>query len=125
MSIYSLVTRGHVLFTAYTTPLADILDDLDIVRKCYADDKQLMIAFSPKEKSNADEFVARMQECCLWVYEWLTSNFLSLNRDKTEFELIGIRQQLCKISIPTITIGDSIIHQSNVLTNLGVKLDKK
>ena len=116
---------GPVLFTAYTTQLADLLDDLDIVRKCYADDKQLMIAFSPKEKSNADEFVARMQECCLWVYEWLTSNFLSLNRDKTEFELIGIRQQLCKISIPTITIGDSIIHQSNVLTNLGVKLDKK
>ena len=58
------------------------------------------------------------------VYNWMSSNFLSLNPSKTEFLLVGLHQQLSKLSNP-------IIHLPNNVTllpvysarNLGVIFD--
>ena len=49
--------------------------------------------------------------------------FLKLNDDKTEFMLIGSRQQLSKLSIPHITIGDSEICPVSQARNLGTMFD--
>ena len=50
-------------------------------------------------------------------------NFLKLNEEKTEFLLFGSRQQLSKVSLPFITIGDSQITPSSQARNLGVIFD--
>ena len=42
---------------------------------------------------------------------------------KTEFVLIGSRQQLSKVNVPHITIGDSDISPATKARNLGVILD--
>ena len=53
----------------------------------------------------------------------MRQNFLKLNDEKTEFLLFGSRQQLSKVSLPFITIGDSQITPSSQARNLGVIFD--
>ena len=59
------------------------------------------------------------QEIC----SWMRQNFLKLNDEKTEFLLFGSRQQLLKVCLPFITIGDSQITPSSQARNLGVIFD--
>ena len=45
---------------------------------------------------------------------------LLLNDDKTEFLIMGTRQQLSKVNISSITVGNSDVTRSSVVRNLGV-----
>ena len=53
----------------------------------------------------------------------MRQNFLKLNDEQTEFLLFGSRQQLSKVSLPFITIGDSQITPSSQARNVGVIFD--
>ena len=53
----------------------------------------------------------------------MRQNFLKFNDEKTEFLLFGSHQQLPKVSLPFITIGDSQITPSSQARNLGVIFD--
>ena len=46
-----------------------------------------------------------------------------LNDDKTEFLMIGTMQQLAKVNIDHILIGDSVIRPKGVVKNLGTWFD--
>ena len=50
---------------------------------------------------------------------------LLLNDEKTEFLVIGTRQQLSKVNISSITVGKSAIMKSSVVRNLGSYIDDK
>ena len=50
---------------------------------------------------------------------------LMLNADKTEFIIIGTRQQLAKINIEHITVGCNNIMPSTSLRNLGAWFDER
>ena len=45
-----------------------------------------------------------------------------MTNDKTEFLMIGTKQQLAKVSIDHILIGDSVIRPKGVVKNLGTWL---
>ena len=53
----------------------------------------------------------------------MTNDKLLLNDDKTEFLMIGTKQQLAKGNIDHIIIGDSVIRPKGVVKNLGTWLD--
>ena len=53
----------------------------------------------------------------------MKSNFLKLIDKKTEYMLFGSHQQLSKISIDCIHIGDSSIASASQARNLGVIFD--
>ena len=57
------------------------------------------------------------------IRSWMRRNLVKLNDEKTEFLLFGSRQQLSKVSLPFITIGDSQITPSSQARNLGVLFD--
>ena len=42
-----------------------------------------------------------------------------LTDDKTEFLLLGIKQQLAKVDINNITVGESVVNTKPVVRNLG------
>ena len=57
------------------------------------------------------------------IRSWMTSDKLLLNDDKTEFLMIGSKQQLAKVNIDRILIGDCVIRPTGVVKNLGTWLD--
>ena len=48
---------------------------------------------------------------------------LQLNDDKTEFLLLGTRQQLAKVNIATITVGNTEVTSGTAVKNLGAWFD--
>ena len=71
-------------------------------------------------------FFGNMESCIANISQWMHSDKLKLNSDKTECLLIGTRQQLQKVSnISTLSFGDSQIAPSCEVRNLGTWFDSK
>ncbi len=93
------------------TPLADILRELGIEFHVYADDHQLNLAFQPIGQDSADVVVNKILRCIVEVKQWMIKNMLKLNDDKTEFIVIGTRQQRNKLISLTSTSIELTLHQ--------------
>lgn len=63
-----------------------------------------------------------MQANCV-IRNWMTNDKLLLNDDKTEFPMIGTKQQPAKVNIGHILIGDCVIRRKGVVKNLETWLD--
>ena len=67
-----------------------------------------------------------MESCIADISQWMHSDKLKLNSDKTECLLIGTRQQLQKVSnISALSVGDSKIAPSCKVRNQGTWFDCK
>jgi len=51
--------------------------------------------------------LARVERCIEDIREWKLNDKLKLNDDKTEFIIIGSSQQLAKVSINTLRVGNN------------------
>ena len=74
-------------------------------------------------RESVDAAVAVMESCLSDMRSWMIKNRLLINDSKTEFLILGTRQQLQKVNIPHIRIGDADIIPTSHVTNLGVVLD--
>ena len=54
---------------------------------------------------------------------WMLTDKLKLNDDKTEFMLIGTKQQLSKVNIDSLTVGSIDVAPVTVARNLGTWFD--
>ena len=85
---------GSLLFVMYTTPLSTLISSMSLNHHLYADDTQLFLFIHPSEfHSN----ITHLQNAPQQISSWMTANLLTLNSSKTEFLLIGLKQQLSKI----------------------------
>ena len=66
-----------------------------------------------------------MVACIGDINRWMTSNRLKLNTDKTDFILLGTRQQLGKTSLKEIDINGVRVPVSTTVTCLGVLIDSE
>jgi hypothetical protein len=58
------------------------------------------------------------------MHNWLLPNKLTLNKDKTEYMIIGSHQRLSAIETdPILEIGDTKIKQVNHAKSLGIIID--
>uniref|UniRef100_A0A8C6PYD4 Reverse transcriptase domain-containing protein n=1 Tax=Nothobranchius furzeri TaxID=105023 RepID=A0A8C6PYD4_NOTFU len=72
---------GPLLFAFYILPLAGIIQSFpDISYHIYADDIQLYMSFMPHQLDR----LATLVLCLTQISNWLSSNFLVLNANKTE-----------------------------------------
>ena len=55
---------------------------------------------------------------------WARQHSLMLNDGKTELLVLGTRQQLSKINIGHLRVGDAIVAASTSVRNLGSYFDK-
>ena len=113
---------GPLLFTIYIYPIHDIIVKYGLSYHIYADDTQLYFSFKPSQQL-ADQGIERIELCIKEIRAWMQENFLKLNDEKTECALFGSYQQLSKVSIPHIKIGDSEIAPVNQVRNLGTIFD--
>jgi exonuclease III len=112
---------GPLLFIIYTTPLSTLLSKTTVDHHLYADDTQLFISFSPSQFSTS---INHLQSTFSDVSSWMSANLLSLNPSKTEFLVIGLPQQLAKLTTPTFDIGSGVsIHPVEHARNLGFIID--
>ena len=70
----------------------------------YADDTQLFLSFHP---SDFHSNISHLQNALQQISSWMTVNLLVLNSSKTEFLLIGLKQQLFKIQDCSLTTTHS------------------
>ena len=123
------VPQGSVLgpdfYSDFTQPLGDLIRHYGIVPSFYADDSQKYIHFNPNSNVDVMSAVSKMELCCAKVKDWMSSNQLKLNEDKTEVMIFGKPSDLKKLNITSICIGDSKIRPSLTATNIGVDLDSE
>lgn len=114
---------GPVLFLLYASGLFKIVSKHLPNAHCYADDTQLYLSFKPGSQTSQETAVKVIQECVVEVRAWMVSHRLLINDGKTEFLIIGSRQQLSKVNIESVTVGESTIKPVESVRNLGVWFD--
>ena len=101
---------GPLLFSLYVTPLADIAAKHGLLYHCYADDTQLYVAFNPN--SCVKKTILNIEACISAVKQWMRSNLLKLNDDKTEFIIFASPYFSRKITSLSLTVGNNRIDST-------------
>ena len=115
---------GPLLFVLYASKLFTIIERHLPQVHAYADDTQLYVAFKP-DPEHATNAVAAMEACINDIRKWMLADRLKINDDKTEFLVIGTRQQLAKVNIDSINVGTVEVSSSSEVKNLGCWLDNQ
>jgi len=97
------------LFVLYTADLIALVKSYELSPHLYADDTQIYGSCSP---SHVDMFLSVVTDCANSVADWMRSNRLQLNSDKTEF--MWCAKVHCQHCPPTAGpfIGSSIVTPS-------------
>ena len=114
---------GPLLFIVYTTPLSSVLTKFyHLNHHLYADDTQLLNSFTT---FNCNINLTNLHNSLLSAQNWMYSNKLKLNPDKTEFMLISNKRQWQKFDskFPLELIG-SKLSPATTARNLGVIFDQ-
>ena len=109
---------GQINFILFSAPLQDIIAAHGVQFAVYADDTQLYLTFQPQDREAA---LNKIESCIADIRSWCKSNMLVLNDKKTDMLYFQshFNRPTCH-SLPTITIGNSIIRPSPQARKLGV-----
>ena len=111
---------GPLLFLLYTADIPVIAAEHGLGVHCYADDGQLYIY---DKASATNNLISVVTGCIAEIDEWMSSNRLKLNADKTQFIWLGTRQQLQKVDSNRIQLGSDVVKLQTTVNNLGVTID--
>ena len=79
---------GPLLYSLYTSPIADIIDLHNLQYHLYADDSQLYISFKTDCFPDLAQAKSSVELCVKDIDWWMTNNRLKLNHEKTELIVI-------------------------------------
>lgn len=113
---------GPLLFSLFTSQLGPIIEQHGLSRKMFADDTEMYRSFAP-DSASMREAVQAVEDCCSDVKNWMLTNRLKLNDDKTEAILCGSKSAHSKVSLDSIQVGSATIHLSDSVRNLGLYID--
>ena len=113
---------GPFLFSAYVSPIADVISSYGVQFHQYADDTQLYTAV----KSGTDlQSIERLETCSCAVRDWFALNGMLLNPDKSEVLLVARKVVANKFANGSgVAVAGSDITFSVKLKSLGVTIDQ-
>ena len=114
---------GPLLFVLYSSKLFKIIERHLPDVHTYADETQLNISFNADSRAEQSAALSAMQNCTADIRKWMLQDRLRLKDDKTEFIIIGKRQQLAKVNIDSMQVGESSITPASRVKNLGCWFD--
>ena len=97
---------GPILFLLYTADIGLIAEKHGINFHSFADDSELYVHC---KAHGAALTCSRVVSCIRDIDNWIISNRLKLNPDKTQFIVLGSRQQLAKMNCDSIHLGNANI----------------
>ena len=112
---------GPILFTLYSQPLSGLIcrHECDY-HKC-ADDTQLSKGAPP---SQFQSLLCDIQTCTESLVDWMYSNKLKLNAEKTEVLPVASTSRLSSVGRDSVDIGGKRLPFKSSVRNLGVHLDQ-
>ena len=113
---------GPLLYLLYTAPLGDLIRWHNMEFHLYVDDTQLYTTFSCDDSVDLTTTISRIESCLVDINNWMTTNKLKLNTDKTELLILYSRFRLPP-RLPSIKIGTDIIKPTNKARNIGFFFD--
>ena len=111
---------GPLLFLLYSADVPLIANQHGLGIHCYADDGQIYVFDKAAE---AVGMINKVASCIEEIDRWMSSNRLKLNSEKTQFIWLGSRQQLSKVGIDHVQLGNYAVTPQSTVCNLGVHLD--
>ena len=97
---------GPLLFVVYASKLFEIIQAIIPDAHCFADDTQLYLSFKPNSPTDQAEAVYAMERSISDLRKCMYQDKLKINDDKTEFLIIGSRQQLLTINPCTVVVWE-------------------
>lgn len=91
---------GPILFIIDASRLFHVMKKYLRTMHGYADDTQLYVSFCA-----GSDAIPAMEDCICYILRWMTHHHLMMNDDKTEFLIVGSRQQHTKVNIDHIHVG--------------------
>ena len=111
---------GPILFIMYTPDLVRLIEHHGLSPHLFADDTQVYSRCPPKGMS---DLAARISACSDDILNWMQSNRLQLNADKTDLIWCATPRRLHRLQPTSIRVGSEIILPSSTVRNLGVYID--
>ena len=105
---------GPILFLLYTAKLIDIIVECGLMVHAYVDDTPVYVATQAN-----DTAMERLTDCIVNIRDWMASNRLKLNEDKTQVIWLG------KLTENTLTLPNATVQFSTVVNDLGVQTDSQ
>ena len=116
---HRVVVVGPGLYNAYTSTLQNVVQ-LPIKLYGFADDHTIKDSFMPDNIINLASYViAAIESCITSIKHWMDGKRLKINSAKTDFILIGSRQQLAKCKTTSILANDEIVQRSSIIKYFG------
>ena len=81
--------------------------------------RSCITAFKPGCASSIDDAIAAVERCVNEIRAWMLCDKLIINNGKRYFVIIGTRQQLSKVHIDSLAVGDAHVSPVQSVKNLG------
>ena len=104
----------------YTHAVGYILRHHGIKYHLYAHDIQMYIIIDFSIPGDVACALFRLSQCVKDIQNWMATNKLKLNQDKTEFFIASSPYHMQRLQHHTLLLGDTEIYPSCSIRNLGV-----
>lgn len=111
---------GPLLFLLYTADVGELATSLGLASHFYADDSQLYTWGHP---STVEQQRGRMELGIERIADWMRSNRLRLNPEKTDFLWCATRRRCLHLDTGALSVCGALIRPSTSVRDLGVLLE--